>query len=386
VEIVFPAGKYLYSVSPNWAISNLSLRSLGLVIFEYTGTGDAFICDADVFGAGNGKNGITVGRFIIYAPSTAGCGALIRSVHHSEFQLTVKGCGNGTWGTAIGINVLGCICTTFHRPVVNLYDIFNGWYSITAPNVGMFFGSSVSYGHSSTCLVINPIMEFTLNYGIRINAADNINIVGGTCEQTLGYGIAIDYGSVANKIDGVDMEENATAAVYINGSSNSIVNSIMIGVPGQPTYGLIVLDVGAEKNTILNCVFDKLTIISGASYNIVDACTVNTQSSANWLTDGASGRNYIGKCVDLYNGSLGMPKVRQSFAWTGSTVTILNTTLNPLVLYLTTQVLSMTTFDPLGNGYTSPVGSQLVVYPNGGKVTLNLSVATGTIYGFYFSP
>ena len=250
VEIIFPAGKYVYSASPNWAINNLSLKSMGLVIFQYTGTGDAFICDADVFGAGNGKDGLSVGRFIIYAPSTAGCGALIRSVHHSDFELTVKGCGNGTWGTAIGINVLGCVCTTFTKPVVNQYAIFNGWHSALAPNVGMYFGSSASYGRASTCTVTNPVMEFTRDYGIHIVAADNILIRGGTCEQTLGTGIAIEYGCIANTIDGTDMELNTTAAVYINGASNSIINSVMIGVPGNPTWGLVILDAGAQKNTI----------------------------------------------------------------------------------------------------------------------------------------
>ena len=168
VRVIFPAGTYKYSTSPNWAINNLELVAEGLVLFQYTGTGDAFICDANVFGSGGGITGMKVGRFIIQAPSTAGCGALIRSIHHSYFELTVKGCGVGTWGTAIGINVLGCVCTEFYKPTVNIYDVYNGWYLSAAPSVGMYFGTSTYYGASASNIVKNPIIENFTGIGIHI--------------------------------------------------------------------------------------------------------------------------------------------------------------------------------------------------------------------------
>ena len=45
-QLVFPAGTYTYSVSPNWGISYSDITTNGLVTLNYTGTGYAVLIDA----------------------------------------------------------------------------------------------------------------------------------------------------------------------------------------------------------------------------------------------------------------------------------------------------------------------------------------------------
>ena len=77
VKLVFPAGIYLYSTSPNWAIPNAQIEASGEVRLRYTGTGSAVILDA-----GSGSQtcfNVTMGRFIVECPSTAGDAVFVRS-------------------------------------------------------------------------------------------------------------------------------------------------------------------------------------------------------------------------------------------------------------------------------------------------------------------
>jgi len=69
VTLVWTAGIYLYSVSPNWAITKLTMECHGDVRLRYTGTGNALIFDGGE--TGNGVYDVRAGRFYIEAPSTA---------------------------------------------------------------------------------------------------------------------------------------------------------------------------------------------------------------------------------------------------------------------------------------------------------------------------
>ena len=378
VRVIFPAGTYKYSTSPNWAINNLELVAEGLVLFQYTGTGDAFICDANVFGSGGGITGMKVGRFIIQAPSTAGCGALIRSIHHSYFELTVKGCGVGTWGTAIGINVLGCVCTEFYKPTVNIYDVYNGWYLSAAPSVGMYFGSSTYYGASASNIVKNPIIENFTGIGIHIVTGNCNQFFGGTCESITGTGFQIEYGCNGNVLYGMDFEVNTVSDVQLFSYSTYIIGCQLTGF-GE-TSGNITFQTGAQRNVVSGCTLNQVVFNSGSSYNMIDDCTVNQQNTATWLTDNTSGANYIGKTIDIYNGYIGPAATQLSFNWTSSTITIQNSRKQPIIIYISTYVTSLTLKTPSGVFVTCPVGPQAILYPNCAAI-MNFSVGTGTLYG-----
>ena len=456
LALIFPAGIYQYSVSPNWAFNDVNIINEGKVIFRYTGTGDAVIIDS-VANGGHGVFGMNFGRFIVEAPSTAGCGLRCSLVSHSKISVMVKGCGNAATGTnlnttggqasfstnqmtlqtiptggqlpgylpvgsiinavsvaagtyvtgivsgaantvgtvyslstspgtlatraytssvAVGIVVLGCVCTEFDTPSVSINDGFYGWYSTPIPNIGMFFGAVAPVGHSSCNIVKNPAMEGLSGIGIWIQAADANRFIGGTCEATTGIGLEVEYGCALNTVDGTDFENNSNFDILVNGDSGVYKNVSATGGTGS---GIIVFQNGATANQFMGGKCNKFVFQAGSTLNVLDNMRVNAAQAASWLTDqtgGGGGQNYIGKVIDVYQGSVGIPYVKLSF---GTPNTITNNARNPLLIYLNTSITGMTIYDPSGSGYTVPVSAQVLLQP-GAKVGLS---GTTTVYGHY---
>ena len=210
-ELVFPSGIYRYSVSPNWAINDITVKNKGQVKLRYVGNGDAVIMDAGLSGW---KYNITFGNFIIEGESTTHNGVYLRSIHHSNIGLNVRGCGADYAGMLI------------HFSVCNRYNQFTcsnneaNWYLGHSPKNGIIVDRR-NVGESSTANIFdNPIIEHVSGDGITLLYADQNHFISGTSEGCGGVGIRTSAGAGNNKFNSIDLEVNAGGDVIESGLMN----------------------------------------------------------------------------------------------------------------------------------------------------------------------
>jgi hypothetical protein len=151
-ELVFVAGTYKYSVSPNWAIQNSVIRAEGTVFLKYTGTGNAVVFDAGAT-AGTVFNVKFLGNFIIQAPNTALNGFFVRSIHHSKIEGRVDGCGSAS--SALLVNF--AVATEFNVKSSN--NEISGWYSRTPPLHGIYVTNRGATELTTASIFNNPVIE-----------------------------------------------------------------------------------------------------------------------------------------------------------------------------------------------------------------------------------
>lgn len=277
--LLFPAGIYKYSVSPNWAINKISLQTEGEVRMRYTGTGNAFIID----GAGQSMYGLYFSRFIIEAPATAGHGVYIRVVQHSTFDFQVNGCGS----TSAGIYVAFSVCSVFNSPKVSVND--GGWYLNAKPYYGLYLTNYVvgaDNGDCSFCTFINPIIEGT-QQGIVCNSALGNTFIGGTSEAITDTAIVIQANGRYNKFFTIDLEANA-GDVICAGHDNEFY-----GINSQLYFQI---SAAGYNNLVVGGTFDTFFIDTGSEDNTVTAIKYNTQNTGSYSDNGTRTR-----ARDLYN-------------------------------------------------------------------------------------
>jgi hypothetical protein len=214
----FPAGTYVYTVSPNFGIQNSHWQADGEVYLQYTGTGNAVILDGSAL-PNLGCYDMSFKGFTINAPTTALNGAFINYVHHSDIELKCRGAGS----TSAGIETSFCVCTRFHLEVSP--NATNGWYLNATPLYGVFVNGPTSVLQTSYSVFTDTICEglvTTNGAGIFLNAALGNSFYGGTSEASA-TGIltaTAANGCVSNKFFGIDMEANVTQDIYDQGFQN----------------------------------------------------------------------------------------------------------------------------------------------------------------------
>lgn len=265
-----PAGKYSYSVSPNFAIDYLHIVTHGRVDFYYTGTGDAL-----TFDAGSGAQICSGVRFAvgnpvhIYAPNTAHNGIYVRSVHHSSIWANVHGCGPSPYAA---LYVAFAVCTEFHVVVSGNED--GGWYG----NVGGVGGATPGIGYYLTRRGSSPVSE-TVSFcdfhsivegpaiGIQCNFTLGNNFWG-TSEGCTNYGVLCDSTSNYDKFWGMDFELNTTADIYCSGIGVEFHSCLGDGVANLGStaklceiiggdYKTILVDTGSIGCTVENAVYNR---------------------------------------------------------------------------------------------------------------------------------
>ena len=277
--LLFPAGIYKYSVSPNWAINKISLQTEGEVRMRYTGTGNAFIID----GVGQAMYGLYFSRFIIEAPSTAGHGVYIRVVQHSTFDFQVRGCGS----TSAGIYVAFSVCSVFNSPEVSVND--GGWYLSAKPYYGLYLTNYVvgsDNGDCSYCTFINPIIEGTEQGIYCANALGN-TFIGGTSEGITDTAIYISATSRLNKFFTIDLEVN-TGDVLCSGYENEFH-----GIDSNTYFAILA---AGNKNLVVGGRFKTLYLEAGAADNTIIGARYNVYSGGSYSDNGTRTR-----ARDLYN-------------------------------------------------------------------------------------
>lgn len=211
-SLVFPAGTYRYSASPNWAITNASVYTDGKVTLKYTGTDVAVLIDSGVSGSTFGMK--FHGDFVVESNGAASHGVLVRGVHHSSIKLRVAGCGT----TSSGVKIESAVCSDFEITV----SVNQGFVTGATPANGIIVDRRGGGGdYASACIFYNPIIEGVSGDGIMFQHATQCRVIGGTAEACGQYGVSLTVDSTGNTIDGLDMEVNGAGDVFDAGSRNS---------------------------------------------------------------------------------------------------------------------------------------------------------------------
>jgi len=220
-QLVFPAGTYTYSTSPNWGISGADITTSGLVTLNYTGTGYAVNIDA---GASSGLvyKMSFAGNFIVKSNASALDAVFVRSIHHSKIALKVSGCGP----TYAGLRVNFSVCTEYSIVVSGNEGLIAG----AIPYYGMYLDKRGAAEQTSACIFNNPIIEGVGATGIHLETAIQNTFTGGTSEGNTGLGVYISANSSFNTFNKLDLEVNgvSTGDISDNGNSN-IFNGCLSG-------------------------------------------------------------------------------------------------------------------------------------------------------------
>jgi len=253
--IVIPAGIYEYSVSPNWAVTKLTVVAHGDVRFRHTGTGNAIILDGGA--AGGGVYDVRMGRIYIEAPSTAAHGVYMRAMHHCKVDFNVRGCGTSSTALLMEWCVLNEI-----RFTTSVNE--GAFYSSGKPLIGIDVGgrSGVDSAYNT---FINPIVE-GVGTGVDISSGSGNIFNGGAIEACTVQGMIIQLGSNFNKFYGTDFEQNLASPpsgldVTIGGASNCLY--------GIDSDNLVKVVSGGRFNKIIGGTFEAITIDSGATANMI---------------------------------------------------------------------------------------------------------------------
>lgn len=283
MRLVFTAGIYEYTECPDWAKQDCEVIGEGEVRFRYSGTGTAFILDAGTTAPDLVYN-MTVGPFIIEAPDSAGDGVFIRSVHHSDIDLTVRGAG----ASSAGIRINFAVCNTLKLTCsVNQ----EGWYLGAMPLVGIVMDKRLPFEQTAYNTFINPIFEGLPTNISMPNALGN-GVHGGTAEAGV-IGINIAATSYANKFYGIDLEANSSVDIYCEGYGNDFVS--------VDSDNYCVFTLGANSNVVSGGNFKSLDFEASALGNVAIGARINRSNTGGTLTVLGNNRNIA--CFDTGAGA-----------------------------------------------------------------------------------
>jgi hypothetical protein len=258
-KLVFPAGVYTYSESPNWAITDATIEADGEVRLRYTGTGNGVTIDA---GASGFCWNLRMGRFLVEAPAAATNGVYVRSVHHSKLGFSMR--GGATAGA--GIRVEFAVGTVFDQPEVSI-NVENTWYDSAKPLYGMVLTRRGSGGDAACdCTIDTPIIEGT-EIGILFDHAIGNTVLGGTPEGCSDIGVQLTSNSERNLLINVWCEANTNADFEDAGQANHFLscassttskwttsdNALVIG--GE--YAAITIDATASATRFRDIKYDR---------------------------------------------------------------------------------------------------------------------------------
>jgi hypothetical protein len=212
--IVFPTGTYLYTTSPNWAISRLELRCCPGVVLKHTGAGNAVVFDGGQSGDGVFVCKMTGDPLIVGNISTTN-GLYTRAVHNSKFEVRVRDVSVAALKTEFAV------CNEYH---IRCSPVGEPLFGVIPVN-GISLGKRDAGETTSACTFYNPIIEGVSGYGISISDAVQNTFIGGTSESNAG-GVFISSACGGNSFHGTDFEFNSGLDIFCQGARNNF-NSVL---------------------------------------------------------------------------------------------------------------------------------------------------------------
>lgn len=282
VKVVWPAGRYVYSQSPNWAINGLVMEAAGEVWMIHTGSGEAMLFDGSY--VGGGVRGILIeGDFRVYPNAGSTQGVLIQYCHASDIRITSRGAGTGYQA----IFISSCVCTVF-RLRASAND--GGWYN--TPTMALFVTQSEPGLQTSYCLFLNAVLEGS-PIAARLDGAMGNTFIGGTMEATSNIGLHMTGNAIQNKFYTIDFEENANYDVYCEGSNNEF--------HGCDTLKRLTIASG-ENNKVVGGIHQLVEVPAAASHTLLSSFQYNRVGGTGYPADAGFKTRYR----DLINLGTGM--------------------------------------------------------------------------------
>jgi len=317
-QLVFPAGTYTYSTSPNWGISFADITTSGLVTLNYTGTGYAVLIDAGPTTAVGYIYGMSfAGNFQVKSNALATDAVFVRSIHHSKITLRVTGCGP----TYAAVRINFSVCTEYN--IVVSGNEPNFVYAAT-PRYGIYCDQRGPAEQTAACIFNNPIIEgvgdSASNNGIGIYLASAIQntFTGGTSEGNYGLGVYVSNLSLFNTFNKLDLEANTIGDIKDDGGSYNIYNGCLSSSTSSWLSTLNANIFGGTYNNIVN---------SGQGTSLVNVVYANNGGSF-------TNTGTYTTTINLYNNTAGTynPDIRA--ASIGPTITSVLTSTVTTVLTL----------------------------------------------------
>ncbi len=270
-QLIFPAGTYKYSVSPNWAIQDAQIVAQGEVRLICTGAGHAVVLDAGATASDLVYN-VYFGRFIVAAATGGLDGVYVRSVHHSTIDVKVNGCGTNR----AGLRVEFAVCTRFPAFTVSVNEGDMPPTGSTTPYYGMVLTQRLAGEAASYCVFDTPVIE-GVTEGIYLDYALGNLFLGGTSEGNSSYGVFITPNASNTKMFATDFESNGAPDIYCQGYSNSFIEC--------DTQTEVVFDPNARTNTLQGGNHSSITIAASAPRNMILNVRYNKLNNGAVLVD-----------------------------------------------------------------------------------------------------
>lgn len=351
-RIVFPAGRYRYSTSPNWAIIGLELEFQGEVWLINTGSGASFVLDGGATGVG--VYGMKVLGFPrIYGEASSSHGVYARAIYRSKLEINIRGAGS----TSSGFYSEWLVSNTLSI-IMNVNE--GGLYS--TPARGMTLTRRAVNEESSYNLFVNPEMS-GLPVGIYLDGSLG-NVFHGGAVQANTLGLDTTTNAWENKFIGTDFEVN-TKDARDNGRRTQFIGCDMEKGPefGASCVGGVLMAGSVENITVLAGATDLL--LSGAGYNRFGAGTI---------TDAGTRTRYR----DLRNIATStihnVPKARTPITVTASPFTYTNNSGNEIDVLISNGTVSQLVFTRFAGDVVSTPSGMFRLSP-GDSMTATYTVA-----------
>jgi hypothetical protein len=288
-RLVFPSGRYAYSVSPNWALSHAEIVADGVVYLRNTGLGNSVIIDGG--SVSGGVYGLRFGwknKFIVEGGSGSQNGVYCRAI--------LQGCKlgfqvNGAGTTYSGMEVDFGVCAEISFVCSNNVQGYT-WYSQPANGLKL-----TERGAGELCSYVyfpDPIIEGTSSVGVLLDWAQGNVFLGGTIEGIGSVGVSLTANAIKNKIIGTDFESNINHDVYCLGRGNEFI--------GLNTNTQITFDGTAVINKVIGGSHSKFLATTNTAYNLISGATYNQNNDGSAITDSSGG---LLRLRDNYNQGLG---------------------------------------------------------------------------------
>ena len=287
-QLMFPAGVYAYTVSPNWAIQNAVVVTTGEVRLRYFGTGNAVIIDHGPTVSTYLFN-VTMGPFIVEAPDDAQHGVYVRSIHHSRLIFKVRGAGTNY----AGIKVDFAVCTDFSGSSCYPNDDGN-WYLLAKPKYGLHLDKRNAGEQVSYCMFTNTIWEGldqAAGAGILLEGTLGNVFQGGTAERC-NHGLITTFNSTNNRFYGIDFEANELARdILENGQGNEY--------HGVDSATLVTIGNTALFPKFFGGSYESVEIALGARWPLFSGININRLGTAGGGFTNGEPTTMFRDCIDL---------------------------------------------------------------------------------------
>lgn len=355
--LIFPAGTYKYSASPNWAFQGCNVYANGTVYLKYTGTENAvdLTSNTKVSNVCFGR----YGEFIIQAPASAKNGLLAKNIVRGHIKARCYGAG----ATYAAFRYEGCVLLSSELTISNDEG---GWYLSAKPKYGIYLtNTGAANTQTSYCTFLNWSVQ-SCDIGVFLDATLGNIFVGGDSEYNTQYGVQLTLNALNNRFIGSDFEVN-TSDVLCNGKYNEFISC--------DTNTNITLQSDSISNVLMGGTHDSIIFNAGSQGNMCEGIKYNRSLGSSVITDNGVRNRFRNTLNMLGNIWRDVPSSNGIITVTASPFIYTNATGNPIKLFISNgTVTSINYYDGGTNLGNLPAQSEIEVLP-GDALAIVYSVA-----------